>query len=190
MEGKGPYLLVGLGNPGAIYVHTRHNLGQFILDNLARQLNVKWVNNKRLNADLARGRLGKREFLLGRPLSFMNESGYPVLRVANYFHIPTERIIVVYDEINLELGRVKITRRVGSGGHNGMADVVEKLGECLRFRVGIGHKPEKEMDLKDYVLGKFTDVEQAALFYAMPNILEELKNLIQNSPLTGEESVP
>jgi PTH1 family peptidyl-tRNA hydrolase len=184
-SGRCLYLVVGLGNPGAAYVHSRHNLGQFILDSFARQWNLKWVNNKRLNADLARGRLGGNEFILARPLSFMNESGYPVLRIANYFKILPERVVVVYDDISLELGEVKVTHRVGSGGHNGMADVVEKLGECLRFRVGIGAKPDKEMDLKDYVLGRFSDTEQAALFYAMPGILDQLKSLLLESQMTS-----
>ncbi|MDR3316479.1 MAG: aminoacyl-tRNA hydrolase [Puniceicoccales bacterium] len=179
-----PLLFVGLGNPGATHVHSRHNLGQFILDGFARHLSVKWINNKRLSADLARGRSGNTDFLLARPLSYMNDSGYPVLRVANYFKIPQGRVVIVYDEINLPLGEFKITHRSGSGGHNGMADICEKFGECVRFRVGIGPKKDKEMDLKDYVLSKFTDEEQAALLYAMPAILDGLKDLFNNPQST------
>jgi PTH1 family peptidyl-tRNA hydrolase len=176
----GILLVVGLGNPGAAYLHSRHNLGQFILDDLARNLNLKWINNRRLNADLARGRLGRQEILLARPLSYMNDSGYPVQRIANYFKVPHEEIVIVYDDISLPLGEFKITRRCGSGGHNGMADVCDKLGECVRFRVGIGSKPDKEMDLKDFVLGKFSDEEQAAILYAMPTILTAIKSLANN----------
>ncbi|MDR3116983.1 MAG: aminoacyl-tRNA hydrolase [Puniceicoccales bacterium] len=170
-------LLVGLGNPGAVHVHSRHNVGQFVLDVLARHLNLKWVNNRRLNADLARGHCDGGDFLLARPLAFMNASGYPVLRIVHYFHIAAENAVIVYDDLNLPLGSYKVTHRVGSGGHLGMADVSEKLGECTRFRIGIGPKRDPEMDLKDYVLDRFSDEEQAALFYAMPTILEGLQEI-------------
>ncbi|MDR2664180.1 MAG: aminoacyl-tRNA hydrolase [Puniceicoccales bacterium] len=175
-------LLVGLGNPGAIYVHTRHNIGQFVLDNFARLQGLRWVNNKRLNADLARGRFGRSDYVLVRPLTFMNESGYPVGRVASYFKVEQGRVIVVYDEINLPLGKFKVTYRSGDGGHNGMANVNARVDDCVRFRVGIGPKLDKEMDLKDYVLSKFSDGEQAALLHAMPEILEGLKNLLISPP--------
>ncbi|MDR2030460.1 MAG: aminoacyl-tRNA hydrolase [Puniceicoccales bacterium] len=173
----GCVLLVGLGNPGAMYVHSRHNVGQFVLDLLARQLNLKWVTNRRLNADLARGHSPGGPFILARPLSAMNASGYPVLRVVHYFHVPPKNVVVLYDDLNIALGSHKETVRPGSGGHLGMADVGEKLGECVRFRIGIGPRRDPAMDLKDYVLGKFSDEEQAALFYAMPAILERLKEI-------------
>jgi PTH1 family peptidyl-tRNA hydrolase len=192
MEGSGRrlILLVGLGNPGAAYVHTRHNLGQFVLDNFARVHNLKWVNNRRLNADLARGRFAKSDCVLVRPLTYLNESGYPVMRAANYFKAEQLNVIVVYDDINLPLGTYKVTTRCGTGGHNGMADINSWIRNCVRFRVGIGHKPNNEMTLKDYVLGKFTDEEQAALFYAMDGILDGLKALLDNSqrPLDNENS--
>jgi PTH1 family peptidyl-tRNA hydrolase len=175
-------LLVGLGNPGASYIHTRHNLGQFVLDNFARHMNIKWVSNKKLNADLARGSWEGRPFILARPLYCMNQSGYPVARISKYFHVANGRVAIIYDELNLPIGEVKITTRLGDGGHNGMADVCDKLGECIRFRVGIGHKPNKEMDLKDYVLARFSDEEQAAIFYAMPAIFDNLKNIIAKPP--------
>jgi PTH1 family peptidyl-tRNA hydrolase len=183
-------LLVGLGNPGAAYVHTRHNLGQFVLDNFARVHNLKWVNNKRLNADLARGRFQSADCVLVRPLTYMNESGYPVMRVANYFKVRPGNVIVVYDDINLPLGAHKITTKTGAGGHNGMADVNSWISDCVRFRVGIGHKPNEEMTLKDYVLGKFTDEEQAALFYAMDEILDGLKTLLTNSQRSLDNGDP
>ncbi|MDR1456732.1 MAG: aminoacyl-tRNA hydrolase [Puniceicoccales bacterium] len=179
---RGAILLVGLGNPGASYIHTRHNLGQFVLDNFARHVNVKWVNNKKLNADLARGSLDGFPFILARPLCCVNQSGYPVARISKYFHVANNRVAIIYDELNLPLGEVKITVRPGDGGHNGMADVCEKLGECIRFRVGIGQKPNKELDLKEYVLARFSDEEQAALFYAMPAIFDNLKNIIARQP--------
>lgn len=179
-------MLVGLGNMGASYVNTRHNLGQFVVDCFARAHNCKWVNNKKLNADLARMRFGDKVLVLARPLSFMNHSGYPVKRIADYFRIPASDIIVVYDEINVALGEFKVTYRLGDGGHNGMADVAAKVGECVRFRVGIGHKTEPEMDLKDYVLGKFSDEEQAAITYHMPAILKGIEStILAESPRNG-----
>ncbi|MDR2340948.1 MAG: aminoacyl-tRNA hydrolase [Puniceicoccales bacterium] len=181
-------LLVGLGNPGASYIHTRHNLGQFVLDNFARHMNAKWVNNKKLNADLARGSLDGCQFILARPLCSVNQSGYPIVRISKYFHVATEQVTIIYDELNLPLGEVKITTRLGDGGHNGMADVCDKLGECIRFRIGIGHKPIKEMDLKEYVLARFSDEEQAAIFYAMPTIFGNLKNIIVKPSTSPRQS--
>ncbi|MDR1437678.1 MAG: aminoacyl-tRNA hydrolase [Puniceicoccales bacterium] len=184
MEGgsKISMLVVGLGNPGGCYIHSRHNLGQFLLDNFARNEGLKWVNNKKLNANLARGSCNGVHYILACPISFINQSGYPVSRIASYFHIENSRIVIVYDELNLPLGEVKITTRMGDGGHNGMADVCSKLGECIRFRVGIGPKENKEMDLKDYVLSRFSDEEQAAIFYATGTIFNKLKNIIANPP--------
>ncbi|MDR0340073.1 MAG: aminoacyl-tRNA hydrolase [Puniceicoccales bacterium] len=192
IEEKSLTLLVGLGNPGAIYVHTRHNLGQFVLDNFARLQNLRWINNKRLNADLARGRFGRFDYVLVRPLAYMNESGYPVGRIASYFKVKPGRVAIVYDEINLPLGKFKVTYRSGDGGHNGMADVNACVKDCIRFRVGIGPKLDKEMDLKDYVLSKFTDVEQATLLHAMPEILEGLRSLLVDPqmPATDEKIAP
>jgi PTH1 family peptidyl-tRNA hydrolase len=175
-------LLVGLGNPENSYAHSRHNLGQFLLDGFARSEGLKWISNKKLRAHLAKGMHGGAPYLLARPLSFVNQSGYPVLRIARHFRIANSRVAIVYDELNLPLGEVKITTRKGDGGHNGMADVCDKLGECIRFRVGIGPKPEKDMDLKDYVLSRFSDEEQAALFYATGTIFSKLKNIIANPP--------
>lgn len=175
---RDPILIVGLGNPGAAFVNTRHNLGQFVVDSFARKHSLKWVTNKRLNAELSRGSLDGAPFILAKPLSNMNLSGYPVRRLVDYFHIQPGRAVIVYDDINVPLMGVKITVRRGDGGHRGMADVCEKLENCLRFRVGIGQKPLAEMDLKDFVLGKFSDEEQAALVYAMPHIFDELEKLV------------
>lgn len=175
---RDPILIVGLGNPGAAFVNTRHNLGQFVVDSFARRHSLKWVTNKRLNADLSRGSLEGSSFILAKPLSNMNLSGYPVRRMVDYFHVQPGRTVIVYDEINLPLAEVKLTVRRGDGGHKGMADVCEKLEDCLRFRVGIGQKPLPEMDLKDFVLGKFSDEEQAELVYAMPRIMVELEEVV------------
>ncbi|MDR0678795.1 MAG: aminoacyl-tRNA hydrolase, partial [Puniceicoccales bacterium] len=103
------------------------------------------------------------------------------------------RVIIVYDEINLPLGKFKVTYRSGDGGHNGMADVNTRVSDSVRFRVGIGPKLDKEMDLKDYVLSKFTDGEQAALLHAMPEILEGLRSLLADdskTPAVNERTVP
>lgn len=174
-----PTMIVGLGNPGAAYVNTRHNLGQFIVDSFAQEDSLRWVTNRRLNADLSRGHAEGLNYILVRPLLMMNTSGYAVRRVADYFHIAPRNVIVVYDDINLPLATVKVTYRVGAGGHHGMEDICDKVGDCVRFRVGIGQKAPKEMDLKDYVLGKFSDEEQAAVLYSMPQIMRELREVLR-----------
>ena len=150
------YLVVGLGNPGKQYEATRHNMGFDTVDRLVEDYNVPQGGVK-FNAMYGKTMVGGEKVILMKPLSFMNLSGGPVREMANYFKIdPESELIVIYDDIDLEPGQLRIRKQGSAGGHNGMKNIISHLGtqEFVRVRVGIGKKPDR-MDLADYVLSRF-----------------------------------
>lgn len=173
-------LMVGLGNPGRDYVGTRHNVGFYTIDRWAQKMGVTWKVEKKFNAEVARV---KREYaedlFLLKPMTFMNNSGDAVVKFCRFFKISSEKVIVIYDDIAFEVGKVKIDQRDGTGGHNGVADILRKLGGgFVRFRVGVGHKANKEMDLKDFVLSHFSELEQREIALKTDEILKCLQLLL------------
>lgn len=155
------YLIVGLGNPGKKYERTRHNMGFDTIDYLVEKHHIPQSGVK-FNAMYGRGILGGQRAVFMKPLSFMNLSGGPVREMANYFKIDLEKeLIVIYDDIDLEPGQLRIRKQGSAGGHNGLKDIIQKVGtqNFIRVRVGVGAKP-KEWDLVDHVLGRFTDSER------------------------------
>ncbi len=152
-------LLVGLGNPGAEYAGHRHNIGFRCIDHLAQQHGVA-LNKKRFKAVYGEGRVGELRVILAQPQTFMNDSGAAVGPLSRWYKIPPERILVIYDDLDLPFGRIRVRPGGGSGGHNGIKSVIAALGtqEFPRIRVGIG-RPQHG-DPVDYVLNAF-DREQA-----------------------------
>jgi PTH1 family peptidyl-tRNA hydrolase len=151
-------LVVGLGNPGRDYASTRHNLGWVVIEALARKRGLSWQTNAKFEAEVARWDFapGCTRWLV-KPLTFMNESGRATAAVARFYKLPTSSVAAVYDDLNIDLGLVKVSEQGSPGGHNGVFSLVEHLGpEFVRFRLGIGPKQPAAMDLKDFVLGKFT----------------------------------
>lgn len=150
-------LIVGLGNPGARFRGTRHNIGFAVLDELARRANEEFGPSA-VDAATARWRL--RETLLAKPLTFMNASGEAVGSLVRYFKIDPAELLIVVDEVQLPLGRLRARARGSAGGHNGLKSVIEHLGEEFsRLRVGVG-RGDARRDLADHVLAKF-DREEA-----------------------------
>jgi len=151
-------LVVGLGNPGRGYALSRHNLGWVVLDALARKHRLAWERSPAFAAEIARWNVAPgRTRWLAKPLTFMNESGRAVGALARYYQLPPSGVALVYDEINLEVGRRKVSVTGSAGGHNGVASVLEHLGDGFaRYRLGIGPKQPPEMDLKDFVLTQFS----------------------------------
>ena len=150
------YLVVGLGNPGKQYEATRHNMGFDTVDRLVEDYNVPQGGVK-FNAMDGKTMIGGEKVILMKPLSFMNLSGGPVREMANYFKIdPESELIVIYDDIDLEPGQLRIRKQGSAGGHNGLKDIIGRLGtqKFMRVKVGVGAKP-KGWDLADWVLGKF-----------------------------------
>ena len=154
------YLIVGLGNPGRQYEATRHNMGFDVIDKLVEEYQIPQGGVK-FNAMYGKGIIGGQPALLMKPLSYMNLSGGPVREMANYFKIdPETEMIVIYDDIDLDPGQLRIRKKGSAGGHNGIKNIIAHLGtqEFPRVRIGVGEKPAR-MDLADYVLGHFPKEE-------------------------------
>ncbi len=156
-------LVAGLGNPGREYEKTRHNAGFIVLDVLARQQRLDWKLQSSFEAETARwDRAPGQSVILAKPQTFMNDSGRSLRKMADFYKIPIEAVIVAYDDLNIDLGWVKVSITGSAGGHNGVASLLEHLGDgFIRYRVGIGPKQPPQMDLKDFVLGKFSPEQQS-----------------------------
>jgi PTH1 family peptidyl-tRNA hydrolase len=157
-------LVVGLGNPGNEYAKQRHNVGFQVVDALAQAHGLSFARRKAAQAQVAEGRIGSRMVLLAKPRTFMNLSGKAVGRLHRAYEIPPERILVVYDDLDLPLGRLRLRAEGGSGGHKGMRSIIDALGtqSFPRLRVGID-RPPGGMDPAEYVLEPFAREKQALL---------------------------
>ena len=164
------WLIVGLGNPGKDYAHTRHNAGFRCLDLLAENLNCKADKLKFQGLYCQVNYGGKKLFLL-KPQTYMNLSGKSVLQLSAYFNIPPARIIVLFDDISLEPGRLRIRPDGSAGGHNGIKSIIQELGSQAfpRVKIGVGGKAHPDQDLADHVLSGFSSSEEKALAVALKN---------------------
>lgn len=155
------FLIVGLGNPGREYEATRHNVGFHCVDEMARQFHLSWEAKKRSKAKIATGIAASQSVLLAKPQTYMNLSGSAVQGLAAFYKIPPERILVIYDEMDIPLGMLRIRKQGGSGGHRGMTDIIRKLGtqNFPRIRLGVGRPPGR-MDPAAFLLRPFDQHEQ------------------------------
>ncbi len=178
---KCPYdlLVVGLGNPGMEYEKTRHNVGFRALDEFCEKHGASCDKMKH-NAYMGELREGGRRILLLKPLTYMNNSGEAVGAVASFYKIPTDRILVLFDDISLEPGIIRIRRKGSAGGHNGLKDIIAHLGsdEFMRVKIGVGAKPHPDYDLKDWVLGKFPPEQQQDIENALKNTVKAVDEVI------------
>lgn len=157
------FIIAGLGNPTREYEKTRHNVGFEAIDILADKLGIR-VTDKKHRAFCGMGMAGTEKVILSKPQTFMNLSGESIGSMADFYKVDPEHIIVICDDINLEEGQLRIRTKGSAGGHNGLKNIISHLGtqEFLRIRVGVGEKP-KEMDLADYVLGRFPKDQEAMM---------------------------
>ena len=162
------WLIVGLGNPGKEYERTRHNCGFRALDLLANKLGCK-VDKGKFQGLYGQVSYGGVKLLLLKPMTYMNLSGRSVLQLSAYFHIPPQRIIVLFDDISLEPGRLRIRADGSAGGHNGIKSIISELGsqDFPRVKIGVGGKAHPEQDLADHVLSGFSASEEKALSAAL-----------------------
>jgi PTH1 family peptidyl-tRNA hydrolase len=173
-------VIAGLGNPGSQYRNTRHNIGYTIVDQLATKYGATWKHEARFEAEVAVIQYEERKLMLLKPQTFMNASGRSLGTVLRYRKLHAESMLVIYDDLTLDLGRIKLSVNGSAGGHNGIADILTQVGTGFaRFRVGIGAKPHKEMDLADYVLSKFSKDELSILADRSPIFLDQI-HLILN----------
>ena len=158
------WLNVGLGNPGREYEKTRHNCGFRAIDSLADQLGCR-IDKAKFQGLYGQTNYKGKKLLLLKPQTFMNLSGRSVLQLSAYFNVPPQRIIVMFDDISLEPGRLRVRKDGSAGGHNGIKSIIAEVGsqEFPRVKIGVGAKPHPEYDLANWVLSTFTALEEKAL---------------------------
>ena len=179
-SGKITWIIAGLGNPGMTYANTRHNAGFMALDQLAKQNSID-VKTMRFKSDCGDGSTGGERCLLMKPTTFMNLSGEAISQAAAFYKIPPERIVIMYDDISLPPGKLRIRRKGSAGGHNGMKSIIALLGtdEFPRVRIGVGAKPNPDYDLADWVLSKFTEEDMKNLTPALENAAKAAELIVQ-----------
>ena len=157
------YVIAGLGNPGREYEGTRHNVGFMTLDALADKYNID-VREKAFKGLIGKGMIEGNKVILVKPQTYMNLSGECIRQVMDYYKVDPSEFIVIYDDISLVPGGIRIRKKGSAGGHNGIKNIIAQLGtqEFTRIRIGVGEKPAK-MDLADYVLGRFSKEEQPVI---------------------------
>ena len=189
---EGPFLVVGLGNPGPGYAGNRHNVGVMVLEELSARAGIKLSPGKgaRSRAVSGEGRLAGRRVVLARPLTYMNESGSPVRGLLDYHSLPVEDLVVVHDELDLPFATVRLKRGGGEGGHNGLRSISRSTGtkDYLRVRVGIGRPPGRQ-DPADFVLKDFSATERKTLELLVGEAADATELLIERGLETAQNQV-
>lgn len=172
------YLIAGLGNPSKTYEGTRHNVGFSMIDVIGSKFDID-VTTKKHKALVGRGVIEGMRVILAKPQTYMNLSGESIREIADFYKIEPENIIIIYDDISLDVGQLRIRKKGSAGGHNGVKNIIAHLGtqEFPRIKVGIGNKPEG-WDLADYVLSRYSKAEQEALEEAAEGVVGALKLML------------
>lgn len=173
------WLIVGLGNPGLQYENTRHNVG-FMTADLFMKENDSEFNKHKYEAVFGECSIGKNRVLVVKPQTYMNNSGRAVQQIASFYKIPLDKIIIIFDDISLDVGKIRIRRNGSHGGHNGMRDIIELMGNnnISRIKIGVGQKPRPDYDLADWVLSKFPDSDKENLNAALTKSTKALKEIM------------
>ncbi len=174
------WLLVGLGNPGREYEKTRHNAGWRAMDILADKLNCK-LDKAKFQGLYGQTTYKGKKLLLLKPQTFMNLSGKSVLQLSAYFHVPPERIVVLFDDISLQPGALRMRSNGSAGGHNGIKSIIAELGSqnFPRVKIGVGAKPHPEFDLVDWVLSAFSAQEEKVLQPALERAADAALTIVE-----------
>jgi peptidyl-tRNA hydrolase, PTH1 family len=181
----GPWLVIGLGNPGGEYAGNRHNAGFLVADLVAERVGARFGRHRKAAAAVAEGRIGfglqAPRLVLAKPLTYMNLSGGPVVALARFYKVPLDRIIAVHDDLDLAYGQVRAKAGGGEGGHNGLRSMSKSLGtkDYLRVRFGIGRPPGRQ-DPADFVLSDFSSVERKELDYLVDRAADVTMAVISN----------
>lgn len=173
-------IIAGLGNPTDQYKGTRHNVGFMAIDRIAKENHIV-INQHKFKAMVGLGFIGGERVLLVKPLTYMNLSGESIRPAVDFYKVDMEDILVIYDDISLDPGMVRIRKKGSAGGHNGMKSIIKHLGGDTfpRIRVGIGGERHPGMDLADYVLGHFSKEEQELLDTALDNVTKAAELIVQ-----------
>lgn len=164
VSGNIQYIVAGLGNPGDEYAQTRHNAGFITLDHIAERFGTK-VETKKFGALVGEADIAGKRVLLMKPQTYMNLSGDAIAAAAKFYKINEENVIVICDDINFDIGFMRIRRKGSAGGHNGLKDIIAKLGgdNFIRIKIGVGKKPSPEYDLASWVLGRIPSSDKDKL---------------------------
>ncbi|MEU7591029.1 aminoacyl-tRNA hydrolase [Micromonospora sp. NPDC049230] len=180
-EVAGPWLVVGLGNPGREYAGNRHNVGFMVADLLAGRLGARFGRHKRAMAEVGEARLGfgGPKLVLAKPLTYMNLSGGPVAALAQFYKVPAAQVIAVHDELDIGFGQVRVKFGGGEGGHNGLRSMSKSLGtkDYARVRFGVGRPPGRQ-DPADYVLSDFGTAERKELDFLVDRAADVVESVI------------
>lgn len=177
------HIIVGLGNPGAKYTHTRHNAGFWLIDYMAQENSVK-VDRVKFRALCGELNIGGTRALLLKPQTFMNLSGESVRDAAKFYKIPPENIIAIVDDANFEVGGLRIRTKGSDGGHNGLKNMIYQLqsDQFIRLKVGVGKKPHPDYDIADWVLGKMPDGDLKKIYPVLQDCAAAIELIINGEP--------
>ncbi|MBR6101104.1 MAG: aminoacyl-tRNA hydrolase [Ruminococcus sp.] len=178
--GKPEFIIVGLGNPGIDYERSRHNAGFMAVAAMEEKLGVQ-VNTYKFKAKTAVASVGGKQCLIMKPETYMNLSGEAVSQAMNFYKIPIEKVLVIFDDISLEPGTMRIRRKGSAGGHNGLKSIIECCGgeDFPRIKIGVGKKPHPDYDLAEWVLGKFSDEDKKKLSEVFENVLPAAELIVR-----------
>ncbi len=177
-RGKIEYIIAGLGNPGPKYENTRHNAGFKAVDLLAKKEGFEFKKLK-FRALVADEVIDGVRCLIMKPQTMMNLSGDAIYEAAEYYDIPDENVLVIFDDVSLDIGKTRIRRKGSAGGHNGIKSIISVIGEDFpRVKIGVGKKPNAEWDMKDWVLSDFPKESEKELEKALENSVEAVKLII------------
>ncbi len=175
------FVIVGLGNPEKKYFGTRHNVGFEVIDRLSDEYRID-LTETRFKAAYGKGRIGNERVILVKPLTYMNLSGEAVAPICNYFKVDSkDRLIVISDDVELDVGKLRVRPKGSAGGHNGLKNIIARLGhdEFKRVRVGVGKKP-KEWDMVDWVLGHFEGDDAVSIRESIENASRAVVDIMEN----------
>lgn len=177
------FLIVGLGNPGKEYEDTRHNIGFKVIDNIAKEYNIE-INRQKFKGVYGEGFINNKKVMLLKPTTYMNLSGESVREVVDFYNLENSKVIVIYDDISLEVGKLRIRDKGSAGGHNGIKSIIAHLGSDIfpRIKVGIG---QPNVDLVKYVLGKFTKEEMTILSESIDASTKATEEIIKSDVKTA-----
>lgn len=177
-------LIVGLGNPGKEYERTRHNVGFMVLDALADEFHVS-INNKKFKGEYVKWKYQGEDVIFLKPLTYMNNSGESVIQVMNFFKINVEDLIVIYDDMDMPTGKLRLRQSGSAGGHNGMKSIIQHVGTQNFKRIRVGIDKHAQIPVVDYVLGRFTKEQQPLIEEGIVNAKKAVQTILDKDFITA-----
>ena len=173
-------LIVGLGNPGDKYFETKHNVGFMLVDKMCKELNLKFTADKIFQADIASTFLNGEKVYFVKPTTFMNESGKAVHALLTYYGLDIDDLLVIYDDLDMEVGKIRLRTKGSAGGHNGIKSIIKHIGtqEFKRVKIGIG-RPKNNMSVINHVLGKFDQEDYISILNTLEKVDSAVNHYLQ-----------